>query len=329
MKCTWPFSGRAVKGQPKNGNDSGANGSRPDFLCVGAQKGGTTWLFWQLDSHPDFWMPPVKELHYFDKLGRHNRVAPPRRQFHRATAYRSRDERDVRFLENMKSLSARPTIDLENYGRLFQPKGPLLSGDVTPAYSMLDDEIIQQITSYFPDLKVIFLARDPVERAWSQLSMEVRRGWISSFDVTDIDDVDRNLLHPRVLSRSHPSKIVARWKRYVHPDRFRIYFFDDLERNPSELRHRILHFLGADPEKQSKRVPPDYNADAGQRKLRLTDKVRARVAHFFEHELKACAAELGGPAKEWPARYGFSLLLYFWDLLDDRIDLFFWCDWIC
>ena len=27
--------------------------------------------------------------------------------------------------------------------------------------------------------------------------------------------------------------------------------------------------------------------------------------------------------------YGFSLLLYFWDLLDDGIDLFFWCDWIC
>jgi len=32
-------------------------------------------------------------------------------------------------------------------------------------------------------------------------------------------------------------------------------------------------------------------------------------------------------AKSWPARYGFSLLLLFWDLLDD-IDLLLWCDWI-
>jgi Sulfotransferase family len=319
MRWTWPFNGRAGNGQHKNGNGSGANGARPDFLCVGAQKGGTTWLFWQLDSHPDFWMPPVKELHYFDKLGRTNRLKRPR----------CRDERDVRFLESIKSLSAQPSIDLENYGRLFEPKGALLSGDVTPAYSMLDDKIIRQIISHFPNLKVIFLARDPVERAWSQLSMEVRRGWISSLDATDVDDVDRNLLHPRVLLRSHPTKTVARWKRYVHPDRFRIYFFDDLERNPTELRHRILHFLGADPEKQSKRVPPDYNADAGLKKLCLTDKVRARMARLFKHELKACAAELGGPAKEWPARYGFSLVLYFWDLLDDSIDLFFWCDWIC
>jgi hypothetical protein len=52
------------------------------------------------------------------------------------------------------------------------------------------------------------------------------------------------------------------------------------------------------------------------------------MAQFFEQELKACALELGGRAKSWPARYGFSLLLFFWDLLDD-IDLLFWCDWIC
>ena len=36
--------------------------SGPDFLCVGAQKGGTRWLYDQLQLHPDFWMPPVKEL---------------------------------------------------------------------------------------------------------------------------------------------------------------------------------------------------------------------------------------------------------------------------
>ena len=30
---------------------------------------------------------------------------------------------------------------------------------------------------------------------------------------------------------------------------------------------------------------------------------------------------LGGRAKSWPTRYGFSLLLYLWDLLDDSIDL--------
>src|SRR4029434_1441371 len=53
------------------------------------------------------------------------------------------------------------------------------------------------------------------------------------------------------------------------------------------------------------------NRDAGREKLRLTDKVRSRLAQFFKNELQACATKLGGPAKEWPARYGFLLVLFF------------------
>ena len=192
---------------------------------------------------------------------------------------------------------------------------------------MLNDEIIERVVAYFPNAKVIFLAGDPVERAWSQLSMGVRLRMISSFDATDVDEVLRNLLHPGVLLRSHPSKIVARWKRYVHPDRFHVYFFDDLQRNPTELRRSILRFLGADPEKPSGRRRADYNSDARREKLRLTDKVRAHVAQFFKDELKTCAAQLGGPAREWPARYGFSLLCFFAELVDN-FDLFVWCDWV-
>src|SRR5207247_8199922 len=135
-----------------------------------------------------------------------------------AASARPRDERDRRFLESIKRLSERSHIDLEGYARLFEAKGLLLSGDITPAYSMLNDEIIERIVSHFPNLKVIFLARDPVERAWSQLSMGVRLRNIRPFDATNIDEVIRNLLHPGVLLRSHPSKIVARWKRYVHQD---------------------------------------------------------------------------------------------------------------
>jgi len=159
--------------------------------------------------------------------------------------------------------------------------------------------------------------------------MGVRLGMINKFDASNPEEVIRNLLNPGVLIRSHPSKIVMRWKRYVRPENFRIYFFDDLKENPAALRQSVLTFLGGDPGKPSGKLKPHDNNDAGRDKLRLTEKVRDRVAQFFEHELKACAVELGGRAKSWPTRYGFSLLLYFWDLLDDSIDLFFWCDWVC
>jgi Sulfotransferase family len=318
MRWTWPFNGRASNGQHKKANGSGADGAQPDFLCVGIHKGGTTWLYQQLDSHPDFWMPPLKELHYFDQLSRVKRPSSPR----------CRDERDLRFLKNINSLSAKPYLDLEHYGRLFEPKGPLFSGDISPNYSTLSKEVIRRVVRYFPMLKVIFLARDPVERVWSHLSMEVRYQQIEPFDVTDIEEVNRNLLRRGMLLRSYPSAVVARWKRYVHPDRFRIYFFDDLQRNPTELRRSILDFLGADPDKPTTRLPATYNSWARMEKLPLTDKVRSHLAQFFQKELKTCAARLGGAARDWPARYGLSLLLFVWDLLDDSIDLFFWCDWI-
>src|SRR6266702_6580876 len=130
-------------------------------------------------------MPPFKELHYFDQLSNVERASSPR----------CRDERDLRFLESIKSLSERPYIDLESYARLFEAKGSLLSGDISPTYSTLNDEIIQRVISYLPNLRVIFIARDPVERVWSQLSMGVRLGMISPFDVTDSDAVMRNLLN--------------------------------------------------------------------------------------------------------------------------------------
>ncbi len=296
MKWDWPFKTRRTDGRYKDRNEAPASNARPDFLCVGAHKAGTTWLYQQLDSHPDFWMPPVKELHYFDQLSRVQRGGGPRR----------RDERDLRFLEGLKKLSAEPGIDLENYGRLFEPKASLLSGDISPNYSTLNDEIIRQIVGYFPNLKVIFLARDPVERVWSHLSMEVHYRQIEAFDPTNIDELDRNLLRRGMLLRSYPSAVVARWKRHVRPEQFRVYFFDDLQSNPAELRRSIVRFLGADPDKPSSRLPADYNSWTKMEKLPLTNSVRSHLAKFFKKELKTCAARLGGPARDWPARYGFS-----------------------
>jgi hypothetical protein len=316
MNLAWPFKSRAGNGRDEEEDRSPTGDPWPDFLCVGAQKAGTSWLYRQCEPHGDFWMPPLKELHYFNKLTKAVRANSPR----------CRDERDASFLESVSRLSARPYIDMENYARLFAYKGSRLSGDITPTYSMLNDEMIEHVVSFFPRLKVIFLARDPVERVWSQLSMGVRLGRISPFDATDADAVIQSVLLPHVLSLSYPSKIVARWKRHVRSDLFRLYFFDDLERDPAELRRSIFQFLGADPDKPSGRIKAEDNRDAGREKLRLTEKVRSRLAQFFKDEVQACAAQLGGPAREWPARYGFSLLWFFIGLIGD--DLLLSCDWL-
>ena len=252
-------------------------------------------------------MPPLKELHYFDRLGRARLVPVGKKRDRLETARKdARDERDLRFLDAMRILSTRSQIELPAYAALFGSKGSLLSGDITPGYSILPDETIDRIAGYFSSLKVIFIARDPVERAWSQLSMWVRNKLINRSDLNAPDAVIRNLQRPEVMARSYPSKIVAHWRKYVRPELFQIYFFDDLKRNAAELRRSIIHFLGGDPNKPSGDLPPDHNTKARKEKLPLSDSMRSNLAQFFKEELKVCATDLGGAAVQWLARYGFD-----------------------
>ena len=217
----------------------------PDFLCVGAQKAGTSWLYKQLSVHPDFWMPPRKELHYLNQPGHVSFIPVPR----------NRDERDPLFFENLRRLRANHGLDLAGYGQLFVGKGSQISGDITPAYCMLPDQVIARVMRSFPRLKVIFLARDPVERAWSQLSMDIRLGVIPAFDVTDSEAVVRHVLRPSILhvpilAESSPGG--GRMFRWVSS----MSLFDDLENDPVQLGNAIIAFLGGNPEKSSGRFRP-------------------------------------------------------------------------
>jgi hypothetical protein len=274
-------------------SQASSNGAGPDFLCIGGQRSGTGWLYENLAVHPDFWMPPRKELHYFDQLGRAKRFGPPR----------SRDARDVRFVEAMDALSNQPSLDLDGYARLFDVKGALISGDITPAYSTLEDEIIARIMKRFPYLKVIFLARDPVERALSQFLMEVDLGISRPFNIADVAEVIGKLQRPGVLARSHPSKIVARWRSYVPADQFRLNFFDELESAPATLFSSIVQFLGGRAPTLRARLKAKCKVNV-RGKRQFPERVRLEVARFFDAELKTCSAELNGPAAHWPTRYG-------------------------
>jgi hypothetical protein len=282
----------------------------PDFFCVGAQKAGTGWLYQQLRSHPDFWMPPMKEVHYFDRImagSASERSLPLARKEGdriRIASERANDNRDKEFIENFSELSAQTSFDLDRYADLFRPKGNLISGDITPGYSTLDESIISRIASQFSDAKVIFIARDPVERAWSQLSMYVRRKLIEPFDPDDADRISQHLARPEIQARSYPTQIVRRWSDYISGDRFRVFFFDDLKTDPTRLRNAIISFLGGNSAKRSGSLPPGFNTKAEKAKLPLTPAARSRVAQFFAPELRACATELGGPAKLWASRYG-------------------------
>jgi hypothetical protein len=286
----------------------------PDFLCIGMQKAGTGWVFDQLQFHPDLWMPPIKELHYLDretpkfgnarktlrKAKRAQKRGKPARKQHR----REWDDRDVEFLTDALELSGKP-IDLEGYANLFKYKRDKLSGDVTPGYSGMQDEVVAAVAKRFPDLKVFLLVRDPVSRLWSQISMANRREKFDRSLLTDPAGFRKFVEEYKPFQKvGFPARIAERWEKFAPNIQFRHFFFDDIATRAAEVRRDILSYLGADPDKSSGDIEPSHNRKAKAEKLEMTDDIKAVIADFFKDELHASAKRFGGHAESWVTRYG-------------------------
>jgi len=324
----------------------------PDFICIGAQKAGTQWLYDQVQHHADFWMPPIKEFHYFDR--RSARGERAERLWRKAQADleatnreraahsdREMGARDVAFLEAYVRLTkghraglfsrvamAGSTVatrilpgyadihrrrvwpalqagrrkDFRRYSELFARKGISLSGDVTPGYSILGAPTVRAITQAFPDLKIVLLVRDPVERFWSAVAMHVRnrRGlWPETRQ-----DLERLLGRPDYFNRSYQTQIVARWQPSVPKENFGVFLFDDLLADAAGFRRRVLAFLGGDPDKPSGSLPPGFNRKERGLKRPLPPEFRRILGQLFAEELLASARVFGGAATEWPVKYG-------------------------
>jgi len=282
----------------------------PDFICIGGQKAGTRWLFDQVSHHPDFWMPPIKELHYVRKSIRATQAKALHRKAisniarlnkERENSHmRPLDRADTEWLEALIWLDQQPyNIDL--YAKLFNPKQGKLSGDITPSYSLInDDRQVGSLLKRFPRTSIIFIARDPIERLWSQYCMVAgQKSWSEPQDISVVENFIRS---KGAIRHSSLMDIIRRWRQPSNI--FGLFFFDDLRQDATLFRQKILTFLGADPAKPSGKLQPGFNRKSRHEKIIMRSDVRERLIALLGDEVKASAAQLGGPAAEWPAKYG-------------------------
>jgi Sulfotransferase family len=283
----------------------------PDFLYIGCQKAGSGWLYDQLAANDAFWMPPIKELHYFDGYEGGLGIANQARQFTAnkgllGAVLRRKDPRLGRpgasaFIDQVRAGDG-GKLDLDWYASLFRWKGDRLSGDVTPCYSRLSADMIGVIAARFPDLRYILFVRDPVARVWSEVCrVFLRRGHAVPKDWPEMVDF---LKSERVASRSYPSRTFARWREHVPAERIFVGFFDQLATRPDVLRADVLRFLGAGS--SLSRIEADFDQKRDQLRVPCPPEMQRRLADWFADELHACAASFGGPATTWPLRYGLT-----------------------
>ena len=224
----------------------------PDFIGIGAQKAGTTWLYDMLAQNPSIWLPPLKEVHYFDYVG-----APEARKAKRAAHI----EKVANMLERgrtdkgsdsdgaakaafMRSLAGDNLLTPEWYGSIFDYAGAKgrIKGEITPAYLELDEKRMEVLTGTLPETKFVLIIREPVARTMSQLKMAVARSKVPAGEEPDWAFLLKKI---KTNTRGNYQSAIPLWRKSVGADRLLIRPFGMVKKDPAALIRDIEDFIGA------------------------------------------------------------------------------------
>lgn len=204
----------------------------PTFVIGGARKSGTTALWAFLAEHPDVWMSRLKEPHFL-----------------------TRDANEP--IEGVRIIGATKARTyergLEWYESLFEEGSDRVArGEASTSYLVAADTP-ELVNRHIPGLKMIFVLRNPVERAYSDYWHQVKRGHSVPPFSTILDDepVLRHLLYTGRY-RLH----LERHRGALGDARIHIVLFDDLRTNPAPTFRGICRFLGVDEAFQ-----PDFSVE--------------------------------------------------------------------
>jgi len=204
----------------------------PDFLIVGPQRTGTTWLHANLREHPEVFLAEPKELFFFSRLKTpdHPRFESDDLQWYLSFFHDS----PTRWL--YKQWHA-----LRRYGRPYIPK---VRGEATASYAALDPDVVADIAALRPDVKIIYSVRDPVDRAWSHAKKDLARN--RGRKVSDVSDSEFETFFrdPYQLRCARYEENLANWRACFPAQQVFIERFEDIEQRPRELLLAVLRFLG-------------------------------------------------------------------------------------
>lgn len=219
------------------------------FVGIGAQKSGTTWLAKYMQEHPQIYIPTEKELHYFD----------------------------VKYLAKYCINLQRPFPQTdEQYQGIFSSairSKYTAFGEITPSYSMLDERGFAAIKGMYPEAKIIFIMRNPVDRFWSQIKhCERVRGVPYS--------VKGSLRNMQFLLRSDYQRTWSNVFKCFDRENIFISFYEKLfGAEGSAEMERLTSFLGVKYIVPNIGVTVNSNLDRSE----ISSRDRERVAVSFKY----------------------------------------------
>ncbi|MGH3373093.1 MAG: sulfotransferase family protein [Nocardioidaceae bacterium] len=187
----------------------------PTFLVIGAMKAGTTSLHQYLAAHPQVFMAPGKELHFF-----------------------------VEGLTGAPGRAGGWEKGWDWYAQQFQDAGGALAvGESSPSYTAypLRTGVPARMARGIPDARFIYLMRNPFERARSEY-VHKRLNGVERRSITSalLDD-------PAYLDKSRYAMQIEQYLAHFPSDRLLPVLSEDLRSDRSATMARIWRFIGVDP----------------------------------------------------------------------------------
>jgi hypothetical protein len=233
-----------------------------NFLGIGAQKAATTWLYEHLSRHPNVSFPAGKEVHFWDQS--YDRGVP---------WYRS----------------------------LFESSDNSVKGEITPSYALLTEERIREIYSLSCHLRIVYLIRNPIERAWSAALMALQRAEMAYDEASDQWFID-HFRSAGSLRRGNYEACLRRW-RSVYPDnQLLVQRYEHISRAPRLVLKRCAEHIGVDScfyeriDEAALRLP----VFVGTRE-RIRPSLYAVLREIYEPQILRLEQYLGEDLTDWKA----------------------------
>ena len=216
----------------------------PNFLVIGAMKAGTTSLYNYLRAHPQVFMPAEKAPRFF--TAEHNW------------------DRGVGWYEGF-----------------FEPaEDAIARGEASVTYSAFPNfrDVPCRISQTLPDVRFVYLVREPVDRMISHLWMDVRQGDLER--PASVAAVERDLLtKPRFVNGSRYRLQVEQYLEFFPRDRLLLVKSEDLRSDREPTLRRVFEFLGVDPD-VSVDVGHEWNAGKEDRRKRRAEGKLRRIPGY-------------------------------------------------
>ncbi|MAP55561.1 sulfotransferase [Altibacter sp.] len=214
--------------------------NKANLFIVGAMKAGTTSFIETLSTHPEIYVSPVKEPHYFVK-------ELPRELYQDSRFFDLDKYLDHQFPEPLHITKIKTEAQ---YARLFSlAQKETYKAEASTAY-LHAPEAARLIHAYNAEARIIMILRDPLKRAFSHYKMNLSLGkekrTFEKAMQNDLEKYDNDTLHwHSYLGMSCYDHAVKRFEKYF--SHIHIIRFEDLMKHPESVFSALENFLGIAP----------------------------------------------------------------------------------